>query len=258
MGPSLENKTILVTREKKQAKEFSRKIKKIGGKPVEIPLLKITCKDHPENKQIFEELAGYEWLFFTSINGVHSFFELLQKYGMSVNSIKGKKIATVGHKTENCLKEYGYHADFIPTIYNAETMAAEFSEQHSVDGKFLLVRGNRSMNVLPEAFSKLRVDYSSMEVYETSLHLEIQQQLQKTLQSNSFDYLTFTSPSTIDAFVQMNGLKYIEIETTICVCIGTTTEKAAITAGFKKILVPEQFTIDGMIQVMLDHLGKVG
>ncbi|GEN31440.1 uroporphyrinogen-III synthase [Cerasibacillus quisquiliarum] len=253
MGQSLHQKKILVTREKKQGKEFAEKIKQFEGIPVEVPLLKINCKNHDVNEQILSQMHSFKWIFFTSANGVDCFFRLLKHYGYSNDVLKNKQIAVVGHKTERHLKQHGYSAHFIPTIYNAETMASEFLARFSTEGTFLLVRGNRSMNVLPLTFNKLNMAYESMEVYETVLNMAIKEQLHQTLQSRTIDYVTFTSPSTIDAFVEMNGLNLIKHMNLYCVVIGTTTKKRAVEVGFKHILVPTEFTIEGMIDVMLKN-----
>ncbi|HEY4601156.1 MAG TPA: uroporphyrinogen-III synthase [Cerasibacillus sp.] len=253
MKRCLQQKHILITREKRQGKEFAEKIRQFEGIPIEVPLLKINCKDYSVNEQIFNQIDSYQWIFFTSANGVDCFFHLLKQYGHSKDVLDNKQIAVVGHKTEKHLKVYGYSAHFIPTIYNAETMAREFLERFSTEGTFLLVRGNRSLNVLPQTFNKLNMAYQSMEVYETVINMTNKEQLQQTLQTKAIDYVTFTSPSTIDAFVAMNGLDLIKKLNPRCVVIGTTTEKRAAEVGFKHILVPTEFTIEGMIDVMLEQ-----
>lgn len=252
-GP-LQNKQILITREEKQAKTFSEKVLRQGGEPVEVPLLAISCTDRLADRPIFQSLAVYKWIFFTSANGVNCFFQLLHKHHIQPTILKNVKIAVVGHKTEDALNGYGLTADFIPTIYNAEHMALEFLHRFTVEGSFLLVRGNRSRTVLPERFSKIGVDFAAIEVYETNFNYKMANRLNEVLKKKWYDFITFTSPSVVDAFTEMAETAYEKT----CVCIGTTTEARARELGFTTILTPEEFTIDGMITNICDHIAMKG
>lgn len=250
MNLSLEGKTILVTREKKQADIFAKMIVQEGGTPVVIPLLKIVCREEEKNRHIFQQLPSYDWIFFTSANGVFCFFQLLEKYHADINPLA--KLAAVGHKTEAVLIKHGYTVDFVPSVYDAEHMANEFLPQHKVNGRVLLVRGNLSRDVLPNYFTNEDIFFDILEVYETKHNTSKKELLNETLATKKLDYLTFTSPSTVDAFMKMasraNQKKHLH--NTTCVCIGTTTERRAKELGFETIKSPAQFTIEEMIKLM--------
>ncbi|MBY7143241.1 uroporphyrinogen-III synthase [Virgibacillus sp. NKC19-3] len=251
MAISLRDKKILITREEKQAKTFSDKVLTYGGLPIVVPLLKISCKDREENKRIFSNVNRYEWIFFTSSNGVSCFFQLAKQYHVNNAILKNKRLAVVGHKTENTLKTFGYAADFTPTVYNADTMANEFLSIYTGSGPILLVRGNRSRDVLPTVFAAHGITYDSAQVYEMSYNYQMADRLNTTL-TNTFDFITFTSPSTVEAFVEMTSIPH---EAT-CVCIGTTTQRRASELGFTSILTPEEFTIDGMLQCISNYIAQ--
>lgn len=254
MMACLQNKKILITREQKQAQAFAESIVKHGGEPVEVPLLEIRCKDRPEDRRLFQSLAAFQWVFFTSANGVSCFFQLLHKHHINPAILKTIKIAVVGHKTENALKDHGISADFIPGVYDAAHMAAEFLGRFNIEGPILLVRGNRSRTILPERFSQIGVDFSTIEVYETGFHYKKADQLNEVLRKKAYDYITFTSPSTVDAFTEMAVTDYDKV----CVCIGTTTEAHAREMGFTTTLTPKEFTIDGMITSMCNDIATKG
>lgn len=259
MSISLQGKTVLVTRERKQAKEFAEKIVNAGGKPVVVPLLKIECQKHPRSDHIFKQLEYYDWLFFTSSNGVECFLKLSKEYGIHVNDLATKKIAAVGHKTERTLKRYDLKADFIPTIYDADHMAKEFLMNIQTDHqKLLLIRGTRSLATLSKEFSKKEILFDELEVYRSGYNNDSRQSLLYALNKYKFDFLTFTSPSTVEAYsetVNSSSILPENLQAT-CVCIGTTTEKYAKNLGFKQIITPEEFTIDQMIVTMSDYLRK--
>ncbi|WLV23698.1 uroporphyrinogen-III synthase [Aciduricibacillus chroicocephali] len=244
----LQGKKILVTREASQAKAFSRQIALAGGIPVELPLLEINCSQRAENLPIWQRLDSYSWILFTSANGVDCFFRQLEALKIPANRFASAKIGVVGHKTENALKEHGKHADFIPSVYDAETMGHEFLRKHPRPGTILLVRGSRSRDVLPHLFGRENIAFDSLEVYETVYNKSIGSKLTETLDENEFAFITFTSPSTIEAFIDLGGLPHL-LDTSIC-CIGTTTAEKAESCGFADIIVPDEFTIEGMVSVM--------
>lgn len=255
MPPLLDDKKILITREKKQAHLFSEKITRHGGVPIEAPLLKINCHMKAKNDRIMASLSRYEWIFFTSANGVDCFFQMMNEEGVTKRALATSQIAVVGHKTELALKKHRYTAHFIPSVYKATVMANEFLINHPTANNILLVRGSRSKDVLLDHFLKQRLSVDLIEVYETIFNYEIDSFLNEQLRKG-IDFITFTSPSTVEAFIEMTA------ETTcldiVCVCIGTTTEKRAKELGFKKTLTPNEFTIEGMIERMGDFLELKG
>ncbi|MFC3040031.1 uroporphyrinogen-III synthase [Virgibacillus xinjiangensis] len=252
MAVSLKGKKILVTREEHQAKTLADKVKRLEGIPVTVPLLKITCKDCKDNRKILERLQTIEWIFFTSANGVHCFFQTLKQD--KELSMQGIKTAVVGHKTEAALASYGFTADFVPSIYDAKAMGNEFLNRYANPGPILLVRGNRSRNVLPDTFSALGIPFEMVEVYDTSLNLQMKQVLQEKLRLENIDILTFTSPSAVEAFCEMTPNRE-----TPCICIGSTTKKRAEEMGFYEVLSPEVFTTDSMLELISDYIaGKDG
>lgn len=247
---SLQNKKILITREKHAAEKFAELITAFEGVPIQTPLLQINCISFSESIKHNLQSGKYNWIFFTSKNGVDCFFQ----QGISIANCR---IAAVGPKTTQAIEAYGYHVEFIPTVYNAETMAQEFLEIYEDSGAVLFVRGNLSRDVLLEKFTEANQEYECVVVYETVPNLAEKQQLQHTLQTEQIDYITFTSPSTIDAFIELTNEDKTNYEGTV-VCIGTTTEQKAKEVGFSNIITPENFTIEGMVDVIHKHLRKKG
>src|SRR5690625_1370159 len=156
MSGILQDKHILVTRAEHQAEEFADQIKQHGGKPYIVPLLKISCHIDRNHLEILEDIEQYEWIFFTSANGVHCFFQIWKnKFGM--RELSHHKFAVVGRKTNEVLQEYGYEASFIPSIYNADTMATEFLEEIKPKRPIIHFSETRARQVLPYATNKLHI-----------------------------------------------------------------------------------------------------
>src|SRR5690625_2447377 len=256
MSGILQDKHILVTRAEHQAEEFADQIRQHGGNPYIVPLLKISCIVDRNHLRVLENIEQYEWLFFTSANGVHCFFHIWKsKFGM--RDLSHHKFAVVGRKTNEALQQYGYEATFIPSIYNADTMAMEFLKEIKPHRPILLIRGKQARRVLPEAFAELDIDFDCLVVYETSVNHDSKDSLNRGLHYNHLDYITFTSPSTVEAFFSLiENVK--EIEGKEMVCIGTTTARKAAEKGLSNIILPEHFTIEGMITAISDHIAKKG
>lgn len=250
---SLKGKRILVTREAAGAKKFAEEITRFDGKPMMTPLLQINCLPVNKDSASFIERKEFDWVFFTSKNGVDCFLQT-EAYREALSQCK---IAVVGPKTEKALQAHGYQADFVPTTYNAKVMAAQFLSQYKEAGPVLMVRGTLASPVLPEAFTKAERPFAMLEVYETGTNTGMKETLQKALNEGEIDMLTFTSPSTVDAFIQLAGAEQTYLEMPAA-CIGTTTENHAKKMGFKQTIVPEHFTIEGMIQAMSDYFKMKG
>lgn len=249
----LQNKRILVTREEQAAKQFSKKIAAAGGNALLAPLLQINCLSDTNQTGASILKSKYDWVFFTSKNGVDCFM----KQAESKEILSSARIATVGPKTAQAVERYPFSVDFIPSTYNAEVMAAEFLRTYSEEGSVLFVRGKIASTILLDAFTKAGRTFDCLEVYDTVTNEAIKPVLQTILQEKSIDYLTFTSPSTVNAFVQLvdefHLYKHIPV-----VCIGTTTEKQARNHGFLQTIIPEHFTTEGMIEVMHQVINEKG
>lgn len=255
MGSLLNKKRILITREASQAHNFAQQISEYGGVPIVTPLLKIDSVSNNDNVKTMGQLHQFDWIFFTSINGVNHFFNQLQNKTFPDTC----QIAVVGHKTEEALKSYGYNAKFIPTTYNAETMAAEFINKYPYVNNVLFVRGNLSRHVLLDEFSKHNIKYSKIVVYETIVNVDIKGELNQVIQ-NEIDYITFTSPSTVNAFVKLLDDEQLldEMRQKYCFCIGTTTEQVAIDHQFTNTFIPDVFTIESIVEKMVEISQKEG
>ena len=256
MTIDLQNKKILVTRAENQAQYFSRKIKKFGGDPYQVPLIKIRYLEDPNFQEVLRKVQQYDWLFFTSANSIEIFFNLSSSY-FDINLLANKKIAVVGQKTNEALNRHGHQATFIPTTYNAETMVREFLNMDYLAESILFVRGKRSSDIIPTSLKKAKHNYDCLTVYETAVLTENRVMLNQALIDEGIDYITFTSPSIVNAFFSLSD-DIGQIEEKQIVCIGTTTAQTVIEQGVKNILIPEVFTIEGMLTEISNHIAQKG
>lgn len=255
----LRGQRILVTRYNKQAKPFTEFIEQQGGISIEIPLLLFNRIQSEENAEIIKNLSSVDWIFFTSSNGIHSFFEWCEQLHIDERVIKEKSIAVVGKKTAQVLEKYGYKANFLPENYTGLALGEEFIKAYRKQASLLLIQGNKSTNSLFNALQNSSHTIKTAVLYETNVNVKMEQKLKDYLNHSEIDVLTFTSPSSIQAFVQLGATCISdEILALPCVCIGPTTEEEARKNGFETIIVPSEHTIEGMMDELENYLKRKG
>lgn len=254
-GSYLEGKRILVTRAKEQAESFSKKIAEYGGIAIEIPLIKIQAPANTELiDQTLQKLHTYDWIVFTSINGVQYFFDFLEKNKISLSEVNRPKIAVVGNKTLQALERKGFLADLIPDDFVAEDLFEKLIENVDKSESILLARGNLGRSLLPEKLGEMGIKVDDLIIYENVLNIEKQAELIHLLESRSLDIITFTSSSTVTNFVELlKGTAGWQkwLETIQIACIGPITEKTAIEAGMYPQIVAMEYTVAGLLDAII-------
>ncbi|WP_077621336.1 uroporphyrinogen-III synthase [Sediminibacillus massiliensis] len=262
MDKPLLGKKILVTRGKQQAKLFSDKIEAEGALPFVVPLLKFKMRESQENHAIFSKLHEFSWIFFTSANGVKFFFEQCKFHHVTLEDLKSKRFAVIGKKTEHKLHTYGLRADFLPDTFNGRTMVDQFLNDHSEPGSILLTVGNISRNEIASELERQQVLFQKAVVYDTLWNGDEKEELLAYMEKAEIDAYTFTSPSSLKSFCRIARdrpeLFRTVKEQALCVCIGPTTGEAACRAGFHHVLVPDEYTVEGMINKMRSYYKRKG
>lgn len=257
-GSNLQGKRILVTRAKEQAESFSKKIEDLGGIAIEIPLIKIQAPANTELiDQTLQKINTYDWIVFTSINGVHYFFDFLEKNNISFSEVDRPKIAVVGKKTLQALERKGFLADLIPDDFVAEDLFEKLIETVDKSETILLARGNLGRSLLPEKLSEMGIKVDDLILYENVLNIDKQVELIHLLETCSLDIITFTSSSTVTNFLELlqgtsdwqKWLENIQIA-----CIGPITEKTAIEAGIIPQIVAKEYTVAGLLDAIVNFI----
>ncbi|MFP7477982.1 uroporphyrinogen-III synthase [Terribacillus saccharophilus] len=246
---------VLVTRPKQQAVRLAEQLAQAGARPITVPLLTFRTRTDNENQMLSQQGNRFDWLFFSSINGVEHFQALVDKFS-NLEEWKHCQIAAVGQKTADALKRvFGRKADIVPAAYTADCLAKEFSAAYDPASRILLIQGNLSRPALANGLKQNGYAFEKMVVYDTVEEKGNQELLYKVLQKDQPDVLTFTSPSSIEAFHSFIGQAEMEMDQLdkLCLVIGPTTEEAAKRHGFHNILVPAQFTTESMIDALLHY-----
>ncbi|MDM5190166.1 uroporphyrinogen-III synthase [Bacillus sp. DX4.1] len=241
---ALAGKTVLITRAQHQARQMSAAVTKESGIPLEIPLLHMEGVSRWNFQGVSQHLHLYDWIIFTSKNGVSFFLDGLCKRVPST-----VRIAAVGVKTKQELEKRGYQVHFVPTAFVAEAFAEEFVRELNGTERILFPKGNLARDVIPNKLRGFGVLLEEFVVYETKTNDGKQQDLIAALELGKVDIVTFTSPSTVVSFVKLlEGTNWREwIKKCTIACIGPITEQEA-RRYFASVIVPEEYTVESLIQ----------
>ncbi|KHF40966.1 uroporphyrinogen-III synthase [Halalkalibacter okhensis] len=253
-GP-LAGKTVLVTRAKDQAQDLSRLIERHGGVAIEVPLIEFQSTNHQHVQRTVSNLQNYQWLIFTSTNGVRFFMQQLQdvKQAFDFTAIN---IAVVGEKTKQTLESFGLKATIVPKEYVAEGLVEALRGHIKKGERVIVARGNLGRLDLIHQLSQMGAIVTDLFVYETVCPKLAKEQLHRALiVHKKLDYITFTSSSTVMHYIKLhNQLKYEqrEFQSTIA-CIGPIAAHTAVKNGLNVTIVPPIYTIEHLVEQIVIH-----
>lgn len=248
----LYKKTVVVTRPKQRAGTLSKKLRALGAHVVELPCIEANAVAQEDIKKTVEKIPLFNWVVFTSPQGVQSFFEAIYADGGDARILSPVKIAAVGAGTARELKKYGICADLIPQKYDAAHLAQELVTALAPGEKVLLLRAQRATDVLPEVLAQHAVFFEDVAIYATSA-VKLPDNLKEAeclLHLGKVDYVTFTSASTVEGFSAC--LPDVESALFTAVCIGDATQKAAQGKGYKTIEA-KNATVDCLLEAILEE-----
>jgi len=251
---------FVVTRTREQASELSHQLQELGAEVLEIPTIKIVP---PENKQeLLDALLGlgeYDWLVFTSPNGVTTFFDYFFKAFEDMRDIGGARIAAVGPATAAKLKELHLKVDLMPDEYVTRKIISAFTGFESIENlRFLLLRAEVANPELAKALEEKAAIVDDVACYKTVPETEDRTGAAAALLERGADWITFTSSSTVQNFHARFDLpKLLErFPKTKLASIGPETSKAIIALGLKPTLQAKEHSVAGLVQALQGYHGK--
>lgn len=237
---------IIVTRPKVSGGTLSEKLKEMGACVIDYPCIEIyeICDNKPLEKAL-SSINDFNWLVFTSKNGVKIFFEYLKQKKKDFRILAGLKIAAIGNQTEKELNDYGLVVDFTPGIYDGKHLAEGLCKITGSNEKILLARAREGNNEIIDILRSNGREYEDVPIYET-IYANPENDIVEALMHDNIEiYVTFTSASTVEGFVRTNGR--FDLTKIIGICIGSQTAKAAQKYGIKHYISKEA-TIESMVK----------
>ncbi len=249
-------KTIMVTREKEASSEFSELLASCGAKTVEFPTIEIKpIRDTKEQQFSVKNLEDYDFLVFTSVNGVSNYFDVLASHGKDSRDLKGKKIIAIGEKTSEEILKYHLTPDYMPAVYTAEGIIS-LAEGLNLDGKKILIpRALVAREILPDTLRAMGATVEVLCVYETLTPDYSKQELdaiKEKISDAKIGLVTFTSSSTVTNFFSLLGKDPELFARTGFACIGPVTAATLLAHGFTPAVTADIHTTRGLKEKILD------
>lgn len=249
-------KRIVITRARAQASGLVSLLTRLGADCLEIPTIQITApKDTAPLQQAVVNLKSYDWLVFTSVNGVKYFFDTLFGMGQDVRALGHLKFACIGPVTKERLADHGIISDILPQTYRAESVVEAFSSMEMKGKKVLLPRAKKARTILPRELTRMGAVVDEVTAYETILSSQGRETLIEMLTLREIDAITFTSSSTVSNFMSLlesqdarNLLKDV-----IIASIGPITSDTARSLGLEPDIEADPYTIPGLVDALLAH-----
>lgn len=243
---------IVVTRTREQASELSRQLLDLGADVLEIPTIKIAPPDDRETiVECLQGLGGYDWLIFTSPNGVTAFFDIFFKAFEDVRALGNLRLAAVGPATAAKLKELHLRVDAMPGEYLAKKIASAIADFESIENlRFLLARAQVANPDLVKELEDRGGIVDDIAFYKTVPETEDRTGAAARLLEQGADWLTFTSSSTVENFHARFGLPALlkKFPATRIASIGPETTKALNALGIEAVVEARSHTISGLVQ----------
>jgi uroporphyrinogen III methyltransferase / synthase len=250
----LSGKRIVVTRTRKQAGALTSQLRALGADVFELPTIRIEPPtDLREFGELVQDAHQYDWIVFTSPNGVDAFFEMFFKLYDDAREIGPAKIAAIGPATAQRVRDFHLHVDLQPEEFVAESIIREFQKQGGVENlRILLARAEKARDVLPRELSKLGAIVDEGFAYRTVPETRDVTGARRRLLEEGADLITFTSSSTVENFLALglpwpNGMQIASI--------GPITSQTARDRGLKIDIEANRHDIEGLVDAIRKFFG---
>jgi uroporphyrinogen III methyltransferase/synthase len=256
-------KRVLITRTREQAGDIVERLEALGADAVEAPTIRVLPpEDYGPLDEAIAKVSSFDWVVFTSANGVEAFMRRLQAGPGDVRELKGVRLCAIGPATADRLLQHGLKVDLVPLEYRAEGILQALEAAGSLHGqRFLLARADIAREVLAEELRKAGAEVKEVTAYRTAL-AEVDREgdpdVYAMLLEKRIDVVTFTSASTVRNFVRIYGEDAAQdlLRSTTVACIGPVTAEAAEQCGIHTAIMPEQYTIPALVDAIVAYFSR--
>jgi|LSQX01.1.fsa_nt_gb uroporphyrinogen III methyltransferase/synthase len=248
---------IVVTRAESSGDSLSVSLLELGAQVDEYPVIKfIAPPDYAIIDAAICDIDSFDWILFTSANGVEWFFRRLFDTGYDIRALGNAKLAAIGPKTADVLLAKGLRVEYMPSKYVAETVVGEFPADIA-NRKILIPRALEAREELPAGLRDLGADVTVAPVYQTITDDSAADTLREHIRNEIVDMVTFTSASTVDNFFDIIG-DIVLGDDVAAACIGPITAQAARRRGLTNILMASEYTIEGLVDCITTYYNGNG
>ncbi len=244
---------VIVTRARHQASALSQVIEDLGGEAWEFPAIELAPPTEPERLiKALGNLKHFQWLVFTSVNGVEAFFKELNIQKKDIRDLVGIEIVAIGPATQAALESRNLRVAYVPEEYRAEKIIEGLASRILPGQGVLLARAEEARDILPESLKALGADVWDIPSYKTVLGGANRGELKRLLTEKAIQAVTFTSSSTVRNFIQLLEGDLTLLDGVKVFSIGPITSTTAVELGLTVHKEAAQYTIDGLVQALLE------
>ncbi len=255
-------KTILVTRSREQSRGMAERIAELGGHAVMFPTIAIQPpSDYGPLDDAIERIGDFDWVIFTSVNGVERFFERFFELRGDIRSMAGPRLGAIGPVTSAAMEKRGLKVDLLAKEFKAEGVLAELAAQDVKGKRFLIARAENAREILPDGIAAMGGEVEVVPAYCTTLpSQEDVQHVRRLLERNEIDVITFTSSSTATHFAKMLGNENLAVLTqgVLLASIGPVTSRTLVDKGLGVGVEASEYTIEGLLAALVQHFKETG
>jgi uroporphyrinogen-III synthase len=241
-----ESPRVVVTRRVEQVALFGDKLCAADFHPVIFPTIQLQALPAPDLDRALAQIERFDWLLFSSANAVSFFFRRLHALKLSPRL---PRTAVVGSATARKLAAYNIQPDFMPDSFTGEAMAAGLG---NLNGQNILLP--RARLGRPQIVARLRsqgAQITDIPLYDTVTAVPDPAALEEL--ALGYEAITFASPSSVHGFLEIRGKP---ISSAVVACIGPVTAEAAVECGLPVPLMPDEYTLDGLVQLLTHYFGE--
>jgi uroporphyrinogen III methyltransferase/synthase len=246
---------IVVTRSREQASELTERLEDLGADVIEFPTIKIVPpEDFGPLDAAIRNAASFDWIIFTSANGVRHFFDRCRTLGLDIRSLKGPRLCAIGPGTGGALDALLLRVDMQPKKFVAEAIVEEFKGLGKVAGlRILLPRTEIARSLIPDELRAMSAQVTEVQAYVTKVEDHPDPGVIVRMMEGPVDFVTFTSSSTVRNFVECLGRERVEkiMAHARCASIGPITSQTAKELGLKVAIESDESTIPGLVEAIL-------
>jgi len=244
----LAGRTIVVTRARAQAGDFIAALEEMGAEVVPLPLIRIAPAGDPEPLREAARCAGtFDWIVFTSANGVDRFFAALAEDGCDAGAFAAARIAAIGPATAAELAKHAIVPDLVPGEHVGEAAAEALAAEGVAEKRILLPRAEVARSVLPDALRARGAEVVEVAAYRTVPDGEGAAEVRHRLDAGEIDWVTFTSGSTVRYFAELVGA---DLGGARVASIGPVTSRMAREMGMRVDVEAAEYTIPGLLAAL--------
>jgi len=252
MKKPLFGKNIVVTRDERGNAELAEKIASHGGNPIEFATIKIKPLTNTSRfLKVIAKLAEFDWIIFTSSNGVEIVFDCLRSLGKDARVFGSAKIGAIGGETADTLNKFGIKADFVPSVFTSRELGKQLVGFANLHGrKVLLLRSQLASDELVSWLEKTGAKVENVPIYRIVTAKGKCDWLIEKITAGAVDWLIFASSSSVRAFFEQIQADTVNSSRAKVASIGPVTSEQLRSLGIRVDVEASEHTIDGLLDAI--------